>query len=193
MPDQLEQDLIDQIRQGDEAAWRHLIDQYEGRLLAFARSRIKDRSQAEDIVQNTFIGFLTSLPNYEPQRASLESFLFRIAAYKITDCLRQQGKRSGYAIDDQGMPLAGTARRASSLARSREGTEQKKQQLQEVLEPLIQQWIREQNYERLKCCELLFVRGAANKQVAEQLNISEQDVANHKQALMKNLKTISLG
>ena len=76
--------LVEQIRAGNEAAWNQLIAQFEGRLLAFVESRLRRRDVAEDVVQETLIGFLTSLPNYDPAR-SLESYLFSIAAHKLTD------------------------------------------------------------------------------------------------------------
>ena len=60
--------LVQDIRKGDTDAWQRLIDRYEGRLLAFARRRLSDRSQAEDIVQEAFVGFLNSLPNFDEQR-----------------------------------------------------------------------------------------------------------------------------
>jgi len=63
-----EDPLVTAVRDGDAAAWQTLIERYEGRLLAFARSRIGDRESSEDIVQETFIGFLTSLPNYDSRR-----------------------------------------------------------------------------------------------------------------------------
>ena len=61
--------LIDAIRAGDAGAWQSLIAKFEGRLLAFAESRLRDRAASEDIVQETFIGFLTSLPNYDSRRS----------------------------------------------------------------------------------------------------------------------------
>ncbi|HMP17268.1 MAG TPA: sigma-70 family RNA polymerase sigma factor [Gemmatales bacterium] len=60
--------LVQEIRSENPEAWQRLIDRYEGRLLAFARRRLSDRSQAEDIVQETFVGFLNSLPNYDQER-----------------------------------------------------------------------------------------------------------------------------
>ena len=83
--------LVQQIRHGDARAWDHLIACYEGRLLAFVHRRVQDRAASEDIVQETFIGFLTSLPNFDERRA-LQTYLFTIASHKLTDHLRKTGR-----------------------------------------------------------------------------------------------------
>ena len=92
MPSESDRLLIDRIRDGDAAAWEDLIARYEGRLLAFVHRRIHDRTASEDVVQETFVGFLNSLPNYDGRRP-LESYLFSICAYKLTDHLRREGRR----------------------------------------------------------------------------------------------------
>src|SRR5213592_2989225 len=83
--------LIQQIRKGEPRAWEHLIARYEGRLLAFINRRLRDRSASEDVVQDTFIGFLNSLPNFDDNR-ELQTYLFSIASYKLTDHLRKLGR-----------------------------------------------------------------------------------------------------
>ena len=83
--------LVRQVRAGDAEAWRQLIERFEGRLLAFVDSRLRDRAASEDVVQETFIGFLTSLPHYDEKR-DMEAYLFSIAAHKLTDHLRKQGQ-----------------------------------------------------------------------------------------------------
>ena len=70
--------LVRRIREGADDAWEELIARYEGRLLAFVESRIGDRTSSQDVVQETFIGFLTSLPNFDDSRP-LEGYLFSIA------------------------------------------------------------------------------------------------------------------
>ena len=72
----IDQALVKRIRDGDAEAWNDLIKRYEGRLLAFVNSRLSNRSASDDIVQEAFIGFLNSLPNFDGRR-SLESYLFR--------------------------------------------------------------------------------------------------------------------
>lgn len=191
-PSSAEQVLITRVRQGDSAAWQRLIDEYEGRLLAFAMRRLRDRQLAEDVVQDTFVGFLTALPNYDSS-TPLQAFLFSICAHKLTDRLRQTGRRPlllPVVAGDGQEPASPShrARRASSIARSREHRETEELVLARCLAQQIESWRQGGQLERLKCLELLLVRGLANKEVAVQIGISEQAVANHKQFLIGKLR-----
>ncbi len=182
--------LLDSIREGDERAWSDLIARFEGRLLAFIQSRLKDRTTAEDLVQETFFGFLISLPNYDPQ-TPLDSFLFAIAAHKLTDHLRRTGRRPTVALDDGGtspQEPVGRYRHASSLMRSRERHGIEERVLAKALADQIDGWRERGEWERLMCIELLFVRGLQNKQAAQIQGLSEQAVANHKFAAISKLK-----
>jgi RNA polymerase sigma-70 factor (ECF subfamily) len=184
--------LVDRIRRQDQAAWQECIDRYEGRLIAFVDSRLRDRAAAEDVVQDTFLGFLTALPNYDDE-TPVESFLFAIAAHKLTDVLRRQGRRPAltgvFETDDGGgHEPSGRSRVASSLARSRERKSREEEVIGGCLGELIQCWLEKGEFERLRCIELLFVLGYPNKDVAARLGISEQAVANHKFFVVAKLK-----
>lgn len=188
----VEQDLIRRIRARDERAWAECISTYSGRLHAFAFTRLGDATRAEDVVQETFLGFLTALPNYD-ESTPLESFLFAIAAHKMTDVLRRQGRRPtiplGSSSDDNPQAeIPARQRMASSLARSRERRDNQEVVVAAALRTLIQTWLSRGEFERLKCAELLFVRGTTNKEAAQILGITEQDVANHKHFIVSKLK-----
>src|SRR5688500_6614662 len=119
---ELDHVLITRIRRGESEAWNDLIGRFEGRLAAFAESRLGNKAAAEDVVQETFIGFLTSLPNYDEKR-SLESYLFSIAAHKLTDHLRREGRRPAVPLANSGdsqWEVASPQRAASSILRSGE-------------------------------------------------------------------------
>ena len=49
-PDESDQLLVSRIRQGESAAWEECIARYEGRLLAFVESRLRNSTASEDIV-----------------------------------------------------------------------------------------------------------------------------------------------
>src|ERR1700730_248884 len=104
MPSESDRLLIQQIRQGDPRAWETLIARYEGRLLAFVQRRLRDRSASEDVVQETFVGFLNSLPNFDDRR-ELQTYLFTIASHKLTDHLRRTGRHPLRSLSDGGGDL----------------------------------------------------------------------------------------
>jgi RNA polymerase sigma-70 factor (ECF subfamily) len=191
---EIDQLLIQRIRSGDAQAWEQLIARYEGRLLAFVENRLSKRSASEDIVQETLVGFLNSLPNYDGRR-SLESYLFSICAYKITDYLRREGRRPAIPLssgsDTSGdWQLEGRARPASSIARSTERRRLEEDALLEALDNQVRRWQERGDWTKLKCIELLTVRGVSNKRVAKSLDISEQQVANYKFDFLARLRTL---
>jgi len=193
-PSRAEKSLIDRIRRGESDAWGDLIARYEGRLLAFVEGRVGRRAVAEDIVQETFLGFLTSLPNYDGKR-SLESYLFSICAYKLTDHLRREGRRPALPFsvrDDSQTPWepASTARAASSIARSVERRDIEERALVEAIQHQVTRIRDRHEWTKLQCIELLFVGGWANKDVATELGLSEQQVANFKFDFLANLRKL---
>ena len=185
--------LVQRIRAGDADAWSDLIGRYEGRLLAFAESRLRRRDVSEDIVQESFIGFLNSLPNYDGQRP-LESYLFTICAHKLTDYLRREGRRPAISLSAMAAPgqtrweLPGSSRPASSMARSGERRQIEEHAVVDSLRDQIDHWTRRGDWPKLKCMELLFVRGRTNKDVAEMMGLSEQQVANFKFDFLARLR-----
>ncbi len=191
-PDML---LVEQIRAGKPDAWNTLIAQYEGRLLSFVDSRLRRRASSEDVVQETFIGFLTSLPNYDTRRP-LESYLFSIAAHKLTDYLRREGRRPALPLSSTATTgggawdMPGSGRPASSIARSGERRHLEEEALAHGIAEQIDSWRAKGDWQKVKCMELLFVRGEANKDVAAALGISEQQVANFKFDFLDRLRTL---
>jgi RNA polymerase sigma-70 factor (ECF subfamily) len=180
-PDQI---LIERIRAGEVDAWSDLVAKFEGRLLAYVQNRLSNRSASEDIVQETFIGFVNSLPNYDGKR-SLENYLFSICAYKLTDHLRREGRRPSIPMSaglgsDGEWQIPSFERAASSIARSTERKGVEREAIVEAMREQVMKWQERNDWPKLKCIELLFVKGLANKRVAAILNITEQQVANFK-------------
>lgn len=194
-PGVADEPLLEAIRRRDPDAWTQLIARYEGRLHAYFRRRLDASADVDDLVQETLLGFLVALPNYD-SRTPLESFLFAIAAHKLTDTLRRIGRRPRLLAVDQRFESSagqldqqpGAARRASSLMLSREQNVAQDQLLTECLRRLIGEWLSRGEFERLRCAELLFVVGVANRDAALTLGITEQSVANHKQFVVAKLR-----
>jgi RNA polymerase sigma-70 factor (ECF subfamily) len=190
MSSEIDRLLVQQIRQGDERAWETLIARYEGRLLAFVERRLRDRAASEDVVQESFVGFLNSLPNYDEKR-ELQTYLFTIASHKLTDHLRRIGRHplhtgsetTAELLQNQLDPRSA----ASSQARSHERRALESAAVVRCLGQMIRHWQDKGDFIRLQVLELLLVKGMPNRDVAALLNVSEQQVANYRFAAVKKL------
>ncbi len=184
--------LVQRIRSNDQKAWTEIDRRYRGRLTAYVRRRLKDHASVEDVVQETFIGFANSLVNYDDKR-DLQTWLFTIAAHKVTDQLRRMGRRPvttgtdsedemvGHTADDRQRP-------ASSLARSAEQREKEEESLGLALREMVRELVARSEYGKLMALELMYVKGWRNQDVATTLKMSEQDVANLRFQAKKRLR-----
>lgn len=186
--------LVQRIRRNDAAAWDELFRRYQGRLGAYVRRRLRDHASVDDVVQETFIGFHNSLPNYDDRR-DLQTWLFTIASHKVTDALRRIGRRpvtpGGGNPDGEDDPLDRSpdskARAASSLARSSERREREEEALGRALTAIVSEWRTRGDYQSVMVLELLFVKGVGNKDVSSLVGVTEQQVANVKFQAKKRL------
>jgi RNA polymerase sigma-70 factor (ECF subfamily) len=193
MPSESDRLLIRQIRDGDSRAWETLIARYEGRLLAFVQRRLRDRDSSEDVVQETFVGFLNSLPNFDDNR-ELQTYLFTIASHKLTDHLRRNGRHPLRSLRDSSSDLLNQQiddqPGASSAARSEERRELESAAIVRCLGQILRGLQEKGDWARLKVLELLWIKGWANRDVAAFLKISEQQVANYRFAAVKKLSEL---
>lgn len=184
--------LIEKIRSGEEGAWMQFVDRFGGRLQAFVRKKIRDPATVEDIVQETFIGFINSLPNFDETRP-IDSFLFTICRYRIIDHFKKTGRRPDISSltshdSQQQIDLPGGGRRASTIYRSGERRRAEEDALLEILKQEVNQLIKHGFWIKLACLELLFVSGTPNKEIAELVGLSQPQVASFKHEFIDKVK-----
>lgn len=174
--------LIAAIRDGDERAWQQLIQRYQGRLLAFARSRLKVGGEAEDAVQETLLGFVSSLKHYDASR-SLETYLFAILRHKIGEILSRKQRRAeftaGFDVDDDSPAAAAPSdsETPSQVAAGHERAARQEGVLKIILRRLIEELRDRGKLEDLQVIESLFYVGMRNKEAARLLGRDEKAVA----------------
>jgi RNA polymerase sigma-70 factor, ECF subfamily len=71
--------LVDALRRGEERAFAELVARHHSALLRLAMSYVATREQAEDAVQETWMGVLSGIDRFEG-RSSLKTWIFRILA-----------------------------------------------------------------------------------------------------------------
>ncbi len=78
-----EQALVERCRQGDEQAFRELVDQYKGLVFALVARSIRNRARAEEIAQDVFLRVYRGLPYFRGE-ARLSTWIYRIAVNLLT-------------------------------------------------------------------------------------------------------------
>lgn len=74
----IESHLIKKIRQGDEEAFEMIYRKYEGLIYYIALSITKNKEDAEEIVQDTFVNMFNSINTYE-EKNKFKQWLMQIA------------------------------------------------------------------------------------------------------------------
>jgi RNA polymerase sigma-70 factor (ECF subfamily) len=72
-----EAELLARLRAGDERAFESLVESYHGTMIAVARTYVKTRDVAEEVVQEAWLGVLKGLDRFEG-RSSLKTWILRI-------------------------------------------------------------------------------------------------------------------
>lgn len=114
MPNEQEQleDLLRRAADGDEEAWRQILELYAPRVHGLLRAQCGNSDLAEEITQSTFCTIVTKLRHYTEQ-GRFESWLFRIAMNRLRDEMR---RRTRHAVNVEEGSLIGLAGPAPSDA-----------------------------------------------------------------------------
>jgi RNA polymerase sigma-70 factor, ECF subfamily len=80
---------------GDEL--RELYRRYSGELFGFACNALGDRDLAEEVVQDVFARAWRHAGDYDPNRASVRTWLYSIARNRVVDARRRAAVRPGMA------------------------------------------------------------------------------------------------
>ena len=75
--------LVARLRAGDEEAFEMLVRRYHTSMMAVARSYVKTRALAEEVVQDAWVGVLKGIDRFEG-RSSLKTWVMRIVVNNAT-------------------------------------------------------------------------------------------------------------
>jgi RNA polymerase sigma-70 factor (ECF subfamily) len=84
-----EEVLIKAMADGDMGAFAEIYKRYTPGLRRFVTGLIKDRTKAEDIVQNIFLRMMSSRPNFE-NVAAFKNWLFVCSRNEVISTLRSK-------------------------------------------------------------------------------------------------------
>jgi len=99
---------------GDRAAFRALVEKYQGPVTNFLHHLVADQGQAEELAQEVFLRVFRAAPRYRPD-ARFTTWLYRIATNLALNALRARKRRPTVPLDDLG-PDEGGGRSQSATA-----------------------------------------------------------------------------
>jgi len=85
--------LVERAKAQDEAAFEQIMNLYADRLYSYILRMVGNATDAEDLVQETFLRAYQGLPNFDG-RASLGTWLYRIATNLCIDHQRRRARRA---------------------------------------------------------------------------------------------------
>jgi RNA polymerase sigma-70 factor, ECF subfamily len=88
-----EAELVARLRAGDEKAFEALVEQHYGTMLSVARTYVKTRAVAEEVVQEAWLGVIAGLERFEG-RASLKTWILRI----LVNTAKTRGVREARSV-----------------------------------------------------------------------------------------------
>jgi RNA polymerase sigma-70 factor (ECF subfamily) len=88
--------LVERCRQGDETAFRELVDQYKGLVFAVIARSIANRARAEELAQDVFLKVHKGLPYFRGD-AKLSTWIFRIVVNALS---QERPELASVSLDD---------------------------------------------------------------------------------------------
>ena len=103
-------ELMESVRADDPDAFSALYDRFGSRAYRVAFSIARDRTRAEDIVQEAFLSIWRSRARYQPQRGAVVTWIMSTVRNRAIDAVRLNGRhddrRAGGEHTREGMQAA---------------------------------------------------------------------------------------
>lgn len=92
-----ELDLIQQLRAGDELAFKSLVTNYQDLVYNTALGIVQNSADAEDVAQEVFIQVYRSIDQFKGD-ARLSTWIYRITTTKALDHIRSRKRKKRFAF-----------------------------------------------------------------------------------------------
>jgi RNA polymerase sigma-70 factor (ECF subfamily) len=164
-----DQDVVLEARAGRQSAYRELVRRYERPIFSLIYRMVRNREQAEDLSQETFVKALNAIDSYRPEY-KFSSWIFKIANNVSIDHLRRR-ELDTLSLDGSPHALTPEAIQASALQLGdRQETALEELEARE-LGGEIEQAIAALRPEYRACILLRHVEGRPYEEIAEMLEL----------------------
>lgn len=94
-------EALEALRSGDKSAFSLFYRKFQPPLYRFSLAMSGSASMAEEAVQETFLRLIRNPDGFQPEKGSLQSYLFGIARYTVLH-LRREGRGELMLMDEPG-------------------------------------------------------------------------------------------
>src|SRR5579859_1731730 len=94
-------DLIRRAQAGEHEALTHLVEVYQGPVYSLALAVMRDRADAADMTQETFVRLLRSLGAYRGNGSNFTSWVHRLTINICLDALRRRQRSPISSLEQQ--------------------------------------------------------------------------------------------
>ena len=95
-------ELVLQVGRGDRAAFGRFYDRFAPLVFSFAMRLVRERSAAEDLLQEVFLQIWREAGNYSPERGTPEAWIITITRSRAIDKLRSIRRRDKSFVPIEG-------------------------------------------------------------------------------------------
>jgi RNA polymerase sigma-70 factor (ECF subfamily) len=111
-----DRELVERAREGDTAAFGQLVRRHQQRIQRLAMHVLRDRAEAEDVTQETFIRAYQALSRFDG-RSEPYTWFYRITINLSLNAIRsRKAKRATSEADDPRLEALMTEKRPSAMA-----------------------------------------------------------------------------
>jgi RNA polymerase sigma-70 factor (ECF subfamily) len=97
-----DEDILAALQRGDEQVFVELVQEHQALMLRVASRYVRNRTVAEEVVQETWLGVLNGLASFEG-RASLKTWIFRILTNRAITRAQREGRAVPFSsLGDEG-------------------------------------------------------------------------------------------
>src|SRR5262245_45468758 len=187
---------IARLQAREDQEWLRVERAFCGRLLAYAHRRTGDRQAAEDVVQETLLGAVRGIDDFDPL-FTFEQYLFGICKNRTIDHLRRRKART-LQLREEGegpQPIEHLARETetpSAIVRGRELSDRAQELYAEILREWVEETWNEREFLRLCVVEALFSGQWRNRDVWKRFDLRDETaVAGIKFRALKRLRQLA--
>jgi RNA polymerase sigma-70 factor (family 1) len=169
-----DKDLVVLLKNSDQAAFKEIYNRYNGLLFAYAYKRLQGEEEAKDVIQEVFIGLWENRERFI-LKTYLSGFLYKSVLHKILNIFKHNRVVRHYLLS-QALEIDVDSVETDFLIREKD------------IVALVEKEISVMPPRMREIYELKYRQYMSVKQIASDLNISENTVATQLQRATAHLK-----